>query len=114
MNHYEILKLPITASSRDITKAYRELAKIYHPDKLHSSSLADEEVFKRLQTAYEVLSHPEKRRTYDESLSSCEGLPAYFSFNLNLFSSLVSLFKTCVREDDDDEQAQENSQQNHP
>lgn len=61
---YEILEVPRDASAEDIKKAYRRLARQYHPD----ANPGDEEAehrFKELAAAYEVLSDPDKRARYD-------------------------------------------------
>lgn len=58
---YEILEVPQNASQDDIKKNYRKKVIKMHPDKG-----GDPEEFKKLQAAYEVLSHPEKREIYDK------------------------------------------------
>ena len=63
-NLYEFLGLPEEASFEDIRKAYRRLAKQYHPD----SGNGDEEAFRRINQAYNVLSRPESRNDYDKTL----------------------------------------------
>lgn len=60
---YSVLGISKDASERDIKKAYRKLSQKYHPDK-NSSSDAQEK-FKEINLAYDVLSDPEKRKTYD-------------------------------------------------
>jgi len=62
-DYYEILGLESKATSDDIKKAYRELAKKYHPDINRSST--SEELFKLISEAYEVLSDDAKRKEYD-------------------------------------------------
>lgn len=62
-DYYEILGLTSKATSDDIKKSYRELAKKYHPDINRSST--SEELFKLISEAYEVLSDDAKRREYD-------------------------------------------------
>ncbi|XP_040077836.1 S-antigen protein-like [Ixodes scapularis] len=62
---YKILGVGRTATLHDIKKAYRKLAKRYHPDKNKSPDA--EEKFKELGKAYEVLSDKEKRDKYDKS-----------------------------------------------
>ncbi len=64
-NHYETLGVSKAATSADIRAAYFVLAQRYHPD-LHPNEEV-EQSFKEIQTAYEVLSDPELRLTYDHS-----------------------------------------------
>jgi len=61
-----ILGIPRTATDRDILHAYRELAKLYHPDRVGPQGTA---TFQDIVEAYAVLSDPERRRHYTESLS---------------------------------------------
>ena len=65
-DYYFILGVPRTATARDILHAYRELAKLYHPDRVGPQGTA---TFQDIVEAYEVLSDPERRRHYTESLS---------------------------------------------
>ena len=58
---YEVLGLEKGASQEEIKKAYRSLARQYHPDK-NPGDTAAEEMFKEVQAAYDVLSDPEKRQ----------------------------------------------------
>jgi DnaJ-class molecular chaperone len=64
-NLYEILGVPRDADAKAIKKAYRKLARQYHPD-VNPGDAAAEERFKRISEANAVLSDPEKRRNYDE------------------------------------------------
>jgi DnaJ-class molecular chaperone len=74
-DHYETLGVPRTASAEDIRKAYRELARKYHPD-LHPDDAAAKEKFKKVQTAFDVLNDQSKREMYDRYGSSFEGVGA--------------------------------------
>ncbi|MEB3359058.1 MAG: DnaJ domain-containing protein [Synechococcales bacterium] len=65
-NHYETLELHPQASQAEIKQAYRRLAKIFHPDT--NQSTADHDRIAGINAAYEVLSDPQKRRTYDVRL----------------------------------------------
>lgn len=62
-DYYEILGVPRNASQKEIKRAFRRLARKYHPDVNPSADA--EEHFKEISEAYEVLSDPEKRATYD-------------------------------------------------
>ena len=74
-DHYQILGVSRTATSEDIQKAYREMARKYHPD-LHPDDDAAKEQFKKVQTAFDVLNDPSKREMYDRYGSSFEGVGA--------------------------------------
>lgn len=64
-DYYEVLGVDKTASDADIKKAFRALAKKYHPD-MHPGDKECEEKFKEAQEAYAVLSDPDKRKQYDQ------------------------------------------------
>ena len=64
-DYYKILGVDKNASQKDIQKAYRKLARQYHPD-VNPGDKSAEEKFKEINEANEVLSDPEKRKQYDE------------------------------------------------
>ena len=64
-DYYEVMGLDKNASEDDIKKAFRRLAKEYHPD-LHPGDKEAEKKFKEVNEAYEVLSDKDKRARYDQ------------------------------------------------
>lgn len=63
-DYYEILGVTKTASEADLKSAYRKLAREYHPDM--NKEAGAETKFKEVSEAYQVLSDPQKRKTYDQ------------------------------------------------
>lgn len=64
-DYYEVLGVPKTATEEELKKAYRSLAKKYHPD-MHPGDKDAEAKFKEASEAYAVLSDAEKRKQYDQ------------------------------------------------
>ncbi len=64
-NYYDVLGVDEEAEAGEIKKAYRRLARQYHPDRNPDDPDAEER-FKEIQAAYEVLSDPEQRARYDQ------------------------------------------------
>jgi DnaJ-class molecular chaperone len=84
---YKILGIDKSASLEEIRRSYKDLSKIHHPDKG-----GNEEMFKKVNRAAEILSDPETRQTYDLTGSTQEGgggggasFPGGFPFPFNPF-----------------------------
>lgn len=87
MDHYAVLGVAKTASPDEIKKAYRKLASQHHPDKG-----GDTAKFQQIQTAYEILSDPNKRAQYDNPQpQGFHGGPGGFSFNMNVGGAGVDI-----------------------
>ncbi|MCI5065886.1 DnaJ domain-containing protein [bacterium] len=74
-NYYEILGIEKDASTEQIREAYREIARVYHPDSNFYDEILDEALppeamdkFKEITSAYNTLVNEEKRKLYDETL----------------------------------------------
>lgn len=76
IDYYKVLGLSKTASASDIKKAYRKLARKYHPD-LNPNDKTAEAKFKEINKANEVLSHPENRKKYDQHGENWQHAEAY-------------------------------------
>ena len=65
IDYYKVLGLSKDASKNDIKKAYRKLARKYHPD-LNPNDAAAQKKFQQINEAHEVLIDPEKKKKYDK------------------------------------------------
>jgi molecular chaperone DnaJ len=68
-DHYKVLGVDRKASAADIKKAYRRLARKYHPDKNPGDAKAEAR-FKEISLAHDVLGDPDKRKEYDRALAN--------------------------------------------
>src|SRR5512133_4194281 len=64
-DYYELLGVKKSASTEDVRKAFRKLARKYHPD-VNPGDKSAEEKFKAISEANDVLSDPKKRKMYDQ------------------------------------------------
>ena len=87
-DYYKVLGVKDDAAPKDITKAYRKLARELHPDK-NPGDAASEERFKEVSAAYDVLGDEAKRKEYDEVRrlgpmggGGMGGGPGGFTFNV--------------------------------
>ena len=93
---YDALGVSKTASQDEIKKAYRKLARQYHPD-TNAGDKETEERFKEIQGAYDVLSDPEKRKKYD-AFGAADGRAGFpggggnFNFDFGDISDLFGGF----------------------
>jgi DnaJ-class molecular chaperone len=74
-DYYGVLGVPKNASQAEIQKAYRELARKYHPD-MNPDDKTAKKKFQKVQAAFDVLNNPEKREMYDRYGSSFETMGA--------------------------------------
>ena len=90
-DYYAVLGVPKDASAKDITKAYRGLARKFHPD-ANPGDKAAEEKFKEISAAYDVLGDDEKRAEYDQVRTMGPGMGGFgpggpgmggFQFDMN-------------------------------
>lgn len=89
-DYYEVLGVSKEATEADIKKAYRTLAKKYHPDR-NPGDMKSEEMFKKASEAYAVLADPDKRARYDQfGHQGVEGFGAegFGGFNSEVFADL--------------------------
>lgn len=92
---YEILDLERNATEDQIKKAYRKLARKYHPD-VNPGDKEAEEKFKEIGMAYEILSDPAKRSQYDQFGPDAfrpGGAPGGFDFSSTGFGDISDIFE---------------------
>ncbi|KAL7717028.1 DnaJ domain containing protein [Entamoeba marina] len=86
-DYYKVLSVPIDASQQQIKKAYRTLALQYHPDKTTDPDANDK--FNIIKRAYEVLSHPQKRKIYDTFGINGLSFAPYITTILPIFTIVI-------------------------
>src|SRR5271154_6478569 len=92
---YEVLRVQRDASEQEIKKAFRQMARELHPD-VNAHDPDAEEKFKQAAEAYEILSDPDRRATYDRY--GHEGLRSGgYQPNFDQFGSLCDLFDAFFR-----------------
>jgi molecular chaperone DnaJ len=84
-DYYKILGVGKNASDEEIKKAYRKLARQYHPDRNHGNKQAEER-FKEISQAHDVLSDAEKRKAYDRGTGAFGGFGMPGGFDPSSFS----------------------------
>src|SRR5512142_1273048 len=88
-DYYKVLGVGKNASDAEIKKAYRKLARQYHPDR-NSGDKKAEERFKEISQAYDVLSDPEKRKHYDRGTGPFGGFGMPGGFDPSSFGGSFS------------------------
>src|SRR3954453_16181995 len=76
---YQVLGVPRTASEAEIKKAYRKLAKAYHPDRNKNDPKAKDK-FSEVNSAYEIVGDAAKRAQFDRGEIDAEGKPRFQGF----------------------------------
>ncbi len=91
-DYYEVLGVSKTATPDDLKRAYRNLAKKYHPDTNRAADAADR--FREIQDAYDLLSDENKRRQYDRYGHAAAGNGAQYGegFAASGFSDIFDMF----------------------
>src|SRR5437660_975658 len=84
-DYYKILGVGKNASDEEIKKAYRRLARKYHPDRNAGDKQAEER-FKEISQAHDVLSDPEKRKAYDRGTGPFGGFAGSGGFDPGSFA----------------------------
>lgn len=96
MNPYTELDISVTASTEEIKQRYRTLAQMHHPDKG-----GDEELFKRIKLAYEILSDPIRRQQYDTT-GKMHAIPSIRTEAVEQLSQMIFRMLPSLNADFDD------------
>ncbi|MGI8412571.1 MAG: J domain-containing protein [Solirubrobacteraceae bacterium] len=88
-DYYKILGVGKNASEEEIKKAYRKLARQYHPDRNPGDKRAEER-FKQISQAHDVISDPDKRKAYDRAGTPLGGFGAPGGFDPSGFGDILS------------------------
>src|SRR2546425_11812717 len=84
-DYYDVLGVPRTATQKEVTSAFRKLARKHHPD-LNAGDKQAETRFKEISEAHDVLSDAKKRKLYDEFGADWQAAPNS-SYSFRFFAS---------------------------
>ncbi|WVH36987.1 terminal organelle assembly protein TopJ [Mycoplasmoides gallisepticum] len=98
-DYYEVLQIDRDAEEQDIKRAFRKLAKKYHPDTNKDDANA-ESIFREINEAYEVLSNPEKKERYDKYGHDGLDREDDLDFDPNIFNSFFETINAADEFDD--------------
>ena len=87
-DYYDVLGISRSADKSTIKRAYRKLAKKYHPD-TNAGNAQAEEKFKEATEAYNVLSNPEKKKLYDQLLMAVQAAVEHMAMETDLAAVLT-------------------------
>ena len=90
-DYYEVLGVDKNADDATLKKAYRALAKKYHPD-MNPGDKEAEQKFKEASEAYAVLSDPDKRRQYDQFGQAAEQAASTASISVEIWAIFSAIF----------------------
>lgn len=96
-NYYQILEIDRKASSDDVKRAYRKLAKRYHPD-YNANDKSAEEKFLEIALAYETLSNPLLRSVYDKTIGGTASSAHYSNIEHYLHVTISASIVKCCEE----------------
>ncbi len=102
-NYYDLLGLSPEASKHEIREAYREIARVFHPDSNFFDEIVEDELdpeqaefFKKITEAYHILSDEDRRREYDEALP--KGLVDWDTDRADIWSTTQEKMEVLARE----------------
>ena len=83
-DYYSLLGINSNSTFNEIKKAFRKMSLDYHPDR-NKNDIEKTHIFKKINQAYEILSDPNKRKTYDESIKM---------FNIGNLNNIENILKS--------------------
>ncbi len=98
-DYYQILEIERSATAREIKRAFRKLAKRYHPDKNPEQVAFAAQMFRQVSSAYTILQDERQKRDYDKTLEALERKKkASGNYQSYTYSKLESLFQALLHQ----------------